>query len=118
VHSGAVVSAVALNDPKMAATAVFRITGIGELYICDTSLRIGAKLNLFPTAVYLHPGTRAGARALGLDDRAKMLKVSALPKPFRTLAPHELEDILCIFKDDLAQAAIIQPEIVKRSWCN
>jgi hypothetical protein len=53
-----------------------------------------------------------------MDDRAKMLKVSALPKPFRTLAPHELEDILCIFKDDLAQAAIIQPEIVRRSWCN
>jgi len=103
---------------NLVSAAVMSITGIGELYVYDTSLRIGAKLNLFPAAVYLHAGTRAGARALGMDDRAKMLKVSALPKPFRTLAPHELEDILCIFKDDLAQAAIIQPEIVRRSWCN
>jgi len=33
----------------------------------DTTLRIGAKLNLFPKKVYLHPGTRRSARALGLD---------------------------------------------------
>ena len=36
-----------------------------------SSFRIGAKINLFPTKVYLHAGTRRGARALGLDDRAK-----------------------------------------------
>ena len=35
------------------------VPGIGELYVYDTSLRIGAKLNLYPKAVYLHAGTAA-----------------------------------------------------------
>lgn len=97
---------------------VSSISGIGELYIYDTSLRIGAKLNLYPTTVYLHAGTRAGARALGLNDRATTLKVSALPKEFRTLAPHELEDVLCIFKDQLsAQATAGKQDAVRPSWC-
>ncbi len=93
--------------------------GIGELYVYDTSLRIGAKLNLLPARIYLHAGTRAGARALGLDYRAETLKVSALPKEFHVLEPHELEDILCIFKDELrgAPAAFAIRDADKRSWC-
>ena len=95
------------------------IPGIGELYVYDTSLRIGAKLDLFPTGVYLHAGTRLGARALELDDSATKLKVSALPKELRILEPHELEDVSCIFKDELktASAVPIMRDIVKRSWC-
>jgi hypothetical protein len=46
----------------------------------DTALRIGAKLKLFPTKVYLHAGTRLGARALGLDDSAATLKVLCCQK--------------------------------------
>src|ERR1700683_1566062 len=42
------------------------VPGIGELYVYDAALRIGAKLNLFPKKVYLHAGTRRGARAWGL----------------------------------------------------
>ncbi len=45
------------------------VAGIGELYRYDTAFRIGAYLRLFPTRVYLHAGTRGGARALGLDHR-------------------------------------------------
>lgn len=30
------------------------VTGIGELYVYDTSLRIGARLGLSPEKVYLH----------------------------------------------------------------
>src|SRR6202040_2897317 len=48
---------------------VHSIPGIGELYVYDTSLRIGARLNVFPRRVYLHAGTRAGARALGVNHR-------------------------------------------------
>lgn len=36
------------------------IKGIGELYIYDLSLRIGAKLGFLPTKVYLHAGTQLG----------------------------------------------------------
>jgi hypothetical protein len=105
---------------RIIKAAVVPIAGIGELYVYDTSLRIGAKLNLFPTIVYLHTGTRIGAQALGLNDSAGTLKVSALPREFRTLQPHELEDVLCIFKDELKTAASrpIVRDIMKRSWCN
>ncbi len=105
---------------RIIKAAVVPIAGIGELYVYDTSLRIGAKLNLFPTVVYLHAGTRLGARALGLTDSAGTLKVSALPREFRTLQPHELEDVLCIFKDELKTPASrpIVRDIMKRSWCN
>src|SRR6266852_8191200 len=80
------------------------ISGLGELYVYDTSQRIGAKLNLFPDRVYLHAGTRAGAHALGLN-AAKVLDVDELPKEFRVLKPYEIEDVLCIFKDELAGRA-------------
>src|ERR1700753_3429466 len=43
------------------------IGGVGELMVYDTAHRIGAFLNLRPTFVYLHAGTRLGAKALGLD---------------------------------------------------
>jgi len=99
--------------------AVKPIPGIGELYVYDTSFRIGAKLNLFPTKVYLHAGTRRGLRALGLDASGATLKVSALPKEFRALEPHEMEDVLCIFKDKFKSASSVPMagDIGNRSWC-
>jgi hypothetical protein len=95
------------------------IPGLGELYVYDTALRIGAKLNLFPEKVYLHAGTRLGARALGLRVAAT-LDVSELPKEFRRLKPHEIEDVLCIFNEALKAAAVppVTPHIFERSWCN
>jgi hypothetical protein len=77
------------------------INGIGELYVYDTSLHIGAKMNLYPTLVYLHAGTRIGAQALGFDGKSRTLEMSALPEELHILAPHEVEDLLCIFKDTL-----------------
>lgn len=53
-------------------TALETIPGLGELYVYDTTLRIGAKLNLFPDKVYLHAGTRLGATALGLRTAAAL----------------------------------------------
>jgi hypothetical protein len=76
------------------------VPGIGELYIYDTSLRIGAKLNLYPKKVYLHAGTRRGARALGLKADTS-LNVPDLPSEFRCLLPYEIEDVLCIFKEGI-----------------
>ncbi len=81
------------------------VPGIGELYVYDTALRIGAKLGLLPDQVYLHAGTRVGARELGLDTRATKLPMTLLPDEFRELAPWEIEDVLCIFKDELRSAS-------------
>ena len=84
--------------------AIGSLHGIGELTVYDTALRIGARLGFLPERVYLHSGTRVGARALGLDWRATVLDVSDLPRELRDLRPHEIEDCLCIFKDKLRHA--------------
>ena len=81
------------------------IFGIGELTTYDTALRIGARLGLEPRQVYLHAGTRRGARALGLDSRAATLSMSEIPQALRVLKPREVEDCLCIFKDSLSAPA-------------
>jgi hypothetical protein len=71
--------------------AVDDIPGLGELYVYDTALRIGAKLNLFPARVYLHAGTRQGARAQGEDARADALDMADLPREFHVLKPMKSE---------------------------
>lgn len=79
------------------------VRGLGELYIYDTALRLGAFRCLAPEFVYLHRGTRTGAKALGLNTGNGYLKVSEVPSPLRTLAPHEIEDFLCIYKRHFAK---------------
>jgi hypothetical protein len=95
------------------------VPGIGELYVYDTALRIGAKLDRLPTRVYLHAGTRIGARALGLGTNGRTLEVSAFPRELRSLEPHEIEDLLCIFKDEMGIAKVKLPtaNLIARSWC-
>jgi hypothetical protein len=77
------------------------IDGIGELYVYDTALRIGAFLRLIPDRVYLHAGVRVGARALGFTGGDYIL-CSDLPVEFTALQPHQIEDCLCIYKRELA----------------
>jgi hypothetical protein len=69
--------------------------------------------------VYLHAGTRTGARALGLAARAATLDVSELPAEFHSLEPHEVEDVLCIFKDKFTSSRRmpVHPVVTRRSWC-
>ena len=81
--------------------AIGYISGIGELTIYDTALRIGAYLRLEPELIYLHAGVRYGVKALGLDHRLNTLERSKLPKEFHLLKPHEIEDCLCIYKKEL-----------------
>jgi len=90
--------------------AIDRLLGIGNgagpLMKYDTALRIGANLGVRPTRVYLHSGTRTGAMALGSVGKEASLDPKMLPQSeFRRLKPYELEDCLCIFKDDLQEIA-------------
>lgn len=80
------------------------LKGIAALTIYDTALRIGAFLNVEPEDVYLHAGTKVGARALGFH-RRETLSERELPNAFRRLTPSEIEDCLCIYKDDLTATA-------------
>ena len=79
------------------------IDRFGELAAYDTAFRIGVKLNLMPEVVYLHTGTRKGCRALGLQANRKYVEMDELPKELQVLEPHEVEDFLCIYKDELCQ---------------
>lgn len=79
------------------------IAGLGELYAYDTALRISVFLGFEPRHVYLHAGTRKGVRALGISTAKPFVTLSELPKPLRTMPAHELEDLLCIYKERLRE---------------
>jgi hypothetical protein len=78
------------------------ICDIGALTVYDVATRIGARLGLEPEKVYLHSGTREGAKALGLGKRRKTLEPAELPAEFGRLSTREIEDCLCLYKDHLA----------------
>ncbi|MBI2845284.1 MAG: hypothetical protein HYX86_01925 [Chloroflexi bacterium] len=79
------------------------IPGLGELYTYDTALRIGAKLGLRPNLVYIHAGTRDGAKALGINPKRESIDPANLPVAFQELEAHQIEDCLCIHKDRLKE---------------
>jgi len=81
------------------------VRGIGRLTVYDTALRIAAWRRLEPARVFLHAGTKVGARHLGLESAADSLSVEELPPALRSLRPREVEDVLCIYKDELATLA-------------
>lgn len=73
-----------------------------ELTVYDTTHRIGAYLKRYPDRIYLHAGTRKGAKALvALTPRVAYIFPWELPSAFRRLKPYEIEDCLCIYKGSL-----------------
>lgn len=70
----------------------------------DIAHRVGIFRKLEPEVVYLHAGTRQGAKELGI--RGKVVSRRELPAEFRSLSPSELEDLFCNYKDALAGAAL------------
>lgn len=74
--------------------------GIGELMIYDTTVRIGAFLNLSPDRIYLHAGTREGLNKLIGNFKGNTINKNQLPEPFKSsnLNCYEMEDLLCIYK--------------------
>ncbi len=72
-----------------------------ELTVYDTAHRVGAYLKRHPDRVYMHAGTRHGAKALRLTPRLPYVFARELPSAFRRLKPYEIEDCLCIYKGAL-----------------
>ena len=89
----------------------------GKLASYDTSLRIGAHRGLWPRWVYLHTGTRTGAKALNLDISGVSLEVSDLPGPLRRLQPYEVEDFLCIYKQNLKTGRLLDSKTRRHGRC-
>jgi hypothetical protein len=84
------------------------IRGAGELYVYDTTVRIGANLGLEPQLVFLHRGTREGARSLGFEPSRKTISPEEFPAVLRKLKPLEIEDALCIYKSQLVRATVAE----------
>lgn len=80
------------------------IRGLGQLAIYDVSLRLAAVLGLPPERVYLHCGSRKGARALGIRSRERSLSVDRFPPELRRLHGWEIENLLCVYADELRDA--------------
>jgi hypothetical protein len=73
----------------------------GELIVYDTALRIGAYLKIEPEEVFLHRGTREGAKALGFEGSRRSIRGDEFPKAFQRLKPYQIEDCLCIYAEHL-----------------
>lgn len=80
--------------------AIGSIPKIGDLTTYDIAHRIGVYLGKSPRLVYLHRGTAIGARHLGFSGAT--LDPKMLPNAFSKLSPEEIEDCLCIYKNELA----------------
>lgn len=86
------------------------IQGTGPLYCYDVAHRIGLHLGMEPDLIYMHTGTREGARALGVDVAGRAhIRLNDLPRPLRVLSAAEAEDVLCIYKSWFGDAMIEQP---------
>jgi hypothetical protein len=90
---------------------ILPIKGIGPLAVYDISHRIGAYLRCAPDVIFLHAGTREGAKLFNL--RGATIELSMLPSEFHVLSPAEAEDCLCIYRDELS--ALKQNERLPRS---
>jgi hypothetical protein len=77
--------------------------GIGALTVYDIAHRIGAHFGKAPGLVYLHAGTMTGARVFNIGGDS--FDPAILPKAFSRLGPSEIEDCLCIYKDELRGGA-------------
>ncbi len=77
------------------------IKGLGDLYSYDIVLRIGVRLKLEPDAVYLQAGARKGATRLGVLTIARKVPSTSFPLELARLSPRDIENLLCIYKDEL-----------------
>ena len=87
---------------KLVGNEIGNLYGIGPLTVYDVAHRIGAYLEKAPERVYLHAGTKIGARVLGI--KGDSFDPGSLPKSLSLLSPAEIEDCLCIYKDELEGA--------------
>jgi hypothetical protein len=80
---------------------IHSVKGLGEIFIYDVALRLGANKGFWPERVYLQRGAKGGAKNLGMRVNARVVECSSLPSELHCLTAHEMEDFLCIFKDYL-----------------
>ncbi len=82
------------------------VPGFGSLAVYDVTLRIAKYQRCDILDVHLHAGVTQGARAMGFNVKnGETLTVDQFPEPFNKLSPDHLENLLCIYKNVLADAS-------------
>jgi hypothetical protein len=83
------------------------VKGFGLLATYDVALRIAKYLDLELQEVYLHAGVTIGARALGFNVKdGDIMLVEEFPAPFNKLSGDHLENLLCMYKEVLANSSV------------
>lgn len=82
------------------------VYGIGEMYTYDISFYLSVNLGFKPKYVYLHKGTKIGARKLGLNVNRIYIAKDEFPEEFKELEVYDIENLLCIYKNHLHQKLI------------
>ncbi len=82
------------------------VSGFGSLAVYDVSLRIAKYQGCDIQDIHLHAGVTLGARAMGFEVKdGDTLRVEQFPKPFNQLSEDHLENLLCLYKNVLADAS-------------
>lgn len=83
-----------------------QVKGFGHLAAYDIALRIAKYQGCDIKEVHLHAGVTVGARAMGFDVKdGEVMSVAQFPVPFNQLSGDHLENLLCIYKNVLANAS-------------
>jgi hypothetical protein len=90
---------------ELVHSEIHPIDDVGPLLVYDVATNIGTHLGLSPDRIYLHRGTRDGAKALLSIKGRKTINRSELPPAFMRLRRSEIEDCLCIYERELARIA-------------
>ncbi len=83
-----------------------QVKGFGHLAAYDIALRIAKYQGCDIKEVHFHAGVTVGARAMGFDVKdGEVMSVEQFPAPFNQLSGDHLENLLCIYKNFLANAS-------------
>lgn len=84
------------------------VDGFGSLATYDVANRIAKYCKIEVNEVHFHAGTTKGAIAIGINARdGESMTVDNFPPPFNTLSGDHLENLLCIYKDNLKRLSKI-----------
>ncbi|MDY7006454.1 MAG: hypothetical protein SWX82_21675 [Cyanobacteriota bacterium] len=82
-----------------------RVKGLGAMTTYDVAQRLGMWLKLYPTIIYLHQGTSAGAEKFNV--RGKTATLDAFPPEIQQLGAAHAENFLCIYKQHFISTSVV-----------
>jgi len=81
-----------------ALIGALKTPGIGPMTVYDVAVRFGAWRGLSPKYIYVHAGTAAGLKALGIKPQGGRISMGKLPVVLQTKDADTVEDFLCTYR--------------------